>query len=78
MNQDYFHSPQQRASPRVPVAGRFSPHEPAFREHANASFNSPHVAADRSPAWPEPNGRYDAVDRRLIDTFPASDAVARY
>jgi hypothetical protein len=24
------------------------------------------------------NGRYDSVDRRLMDTFPASDAVARY
>jgi len=25
-----------------------------------------------------PRERYDAVDLRLMDTFPASDAVARY
>lgn len=31
------------------------------------------------PAWRSPGSvNYDAVDRRLMDTFPASDAVARY
>lgn len=26
----------------------------------------------------EDTGTYDQIDRRLMDTFPASDAVARY
>lgn len=33
------------------------------------------------PATPqklEPPAEYDEVDRRLMDTFPASDAVAHY
>jgi hypothetical protein len=34
--------------------------------------------ADVGRVWRDSAGGYDSVDRRLIDTFPASDAVARY
>jgi hypothetical protein len=36
------------------------------------------ASADPLPARTSTSGAYDAVDRRLMDTFPASDAVARY
>jgi len=34
------------------------------------------IDADRAPA--RAGDDYDELDRRLMDTFPASDAVARY
>lgn len=42
--------------------------------------NSPAPAKQRVPAeGPAQEAEtYDRVDRRLMDTFPASDAVARY
>ena len=37
-----------------------------------------HVPADASRASDKDSDDYDELDHRLMDTFPASDAVARY
>lgn len=58
---------------------------PAQREGENTGS----TRLDRVPAVPESGARralalsrddtgYDEIDRRLLHTFPASDAVARY
>ena len=49
-------------------AARPPSEEPSIEEHDGL------VTADGPAAVNE----YDEVDRRLMDTFPASDAVARY
>lgn len=42
--------------------------------------SSPAASKSRTPANESPQEAqvYDRVDQRLMDTFPASDAVARY
>ena len=45
------------------------------------SPNAPGVLGSGAVEAIEPRGNwdgYDEIDRRLLDTFPASDAVARY
>ena len=37
-----------------------------------------HVSPERSRASDKNSDDYDELDHRLMDTFPASDAVARY
>jgi len=57
------------------------PHEyaPKVRAPSELMHDAPRAAQGRSHGneVDEPDG-YDEIDRRLIDTFPASDAVARY
>ena len=48
-----------------------------------ASCGAPAEGVWKAGPWPEamevpPPVLYDEIDRRLMDTFPASDAVARY
>lgn len=48
-----------------------------------ARSGSPAEGVWKAGPWPEatevpPPVLYDEIDRRLMDTFPASDAVARY
>jgi hypothetical protein len=50
-------------------------HRDARSEERSAAATAPDVI--RAAAGDE-SGYLDAVDRRLLDTFPASDAVARY
>jgi hypothetical protein len=56
--------------------------EPLAKEDANAERTRTSSSAGRSKdaetARSSPPQRYDEVDLRLMDTFPASDAVARY
>jgi hypothetical protein len=67
------------------------PHHEAFQgvgtpsadHHNRSSFTRPPRVRPESspplrPSAPITEVVYDAVDRRLMDTFPASDAVARY
>lgn len=71
---------QSRAPARSVGAGRNPPWE--------ESPNAPGVLCTlQQPGQPDsenataPRGNqdgYDEIDRRLLDTFPASDAVARY
>ena len=58
------------------------PHECAaakVRPPSQLMHDAPRAAQERSRGndVDEPEV-YDEIDRRLIDTFPASDAVARY
>lgn len=61
---------------------RLTPTDRRVRDGANVepvrnSRSSPRsIVAD--PPQNAQRERYDAVDLRLMDTFPASDAVARY
>jgi hypothetical protein len=62
------------STPRRSTAGRRSPSSKAGDTveswlSSNLEWLSPDAEADTG---------YDDVDRRLMDTFPASDAVARY
>ena len=59
-------------SPNAPGASCAASIDLADRLPANLI---PPVAGTRSVSSSPP---YDEVDRRLMDTFPASDAVARY
>jgi hypothetical protein len=53
-----------------------NPSQPTITRTAEAREREARERQDREPE--QDNGRYDFVDRRLMDTFPASDAVARY
>ncbi len=41
-------------------------------------FEVSRTGGSRDPDTRDERFAYDEIDRRLIDTFPASDAVARY
>jgi len=51
----------------------------AYQNQADGDSENQRVLSreesNRDPAFAEP---YDALDLRLIDTFPASDAIAQY
>ncbi len=62
------------------------PRTPSWNESPNASGmlwrGVPAVSAEPRESlqrtWTHARVQYDEVDRRWMDTFPASDAVARY
>jgi hypothetical protein len=67
---------QQRTFPRTPSWDE-SPNAPGVLwRGVPAVSGKPHESLQRR--WIQSRPEYDEVDRRLMDTFPASDAVARY
>jgi hypothetical protein len=61
---------------------RLAPTEPRVNDDANVEHVRSSSSDGRSTVAENVQSstrqRYDAVDLRLMDTFPASDAVARY
>ena len=59
---------------------------PRQRDHENAvgligmdsNAGASTLGASKTAAISDNDDGYDEIDRRLLDTFPASDAVARY
>lgn len=66
--------PDSRSSP----TWEESPNAPGIRWTIPLGTSAP--AGSDIEQRPHPGGSivYDALDRRLMDTFPASDAIARY
>jgi len=57
-------------------SARAAPYSAENRPITESVWSSPHVEPSRPGS--DAMGCLDPIDLRLIDTFPASDAVARY